>query len=108
MGATLRGAVSSSSGTVLCRSTHKLEPLGGPIRDLGPPKGPSPSSSAPEPGHTRARGLAALPAAEGRLHRGMSPVSAPHPAVPMHPGLAAPAASGHLSLTCVCSCLWHP
>lgn len=74
------------------------------------PDGPihSSSSSALEPGHIQTQGLAALLAAERRLHRGMSPVSAPRPAVPRHPGLAGTATSGQLSLTCICSCLWHP
>lgn len=35
MGDALRGLVRSSLGLVLCRSTHKLEPLGGPKSLMG-------------------------------------------------------------------------
>lgn len=38
----------------------------------------------------------------------MSPLSAPHPAVPRHPSPAVPTVSGLLSLTCNRSCLWLP
>lgn len=64
--------------------------------------------AVPEWRRTQAHGLAVFPAAAGGLHGGMSPVSAPRPTVPRHPGLAAPSASGQLFLPCVCSCLWHP
>lgn len=85
-------------GADVMDTMDKLGSLGGPELLVGPSAAPP---ALPELGPTQARGLAALPAAAGQLHRGMRPVSAPHPAVPGHSGLAAPAASGQLSLMCI-------